>query len=178
MTIGQIKIIQHPTSQKQTERLHVEFSCKCEVPSGTQVLYQWFKDDQELEGKTSDTLLLDSVRMQDFGWYRCQVSCSGDTRMEPVKSGPAELNVTPRPGKSENYCFVLFVLFFVLYETQINEPLIWVCERKGKFLNQAKGLIYPASWCLYHEKIGSAATPPGMLVNPISPPPPTCLCVK
>ena len=137
MTIGQIKIIQHPTSQKQTERLQVEFSCKCEVPSGTQVLYQWFKDDQELEGKTSDTLLLDSVRMQDFGWYRCQVSCSGDTRKEPVKSGPAELNVTPCPGKSENYCFVCLVFFFVLYETQINEPLIWVRERKGKFLTQA-----------------------------------------
>ena len=94
----------------------MEFSCKCEVPSGTQVLYQWFKDDQELEGKTLDTLLLDSVRMQDFGWYRCQVSCSGDTRKEPVKSGPAELNVTPRPGKSENYCFVCLVFFcFVLY---------------------------------------------------------------
>ena len=113
MTIGQIKIIQHPTSQKQTERLRVEFSCKCEVPSGTQVLYQWFKDDQELEGKTSDTLLLDSVRMQDFGWYRCQVSCSGDTRMEPVKSGPAELNVTPRPGKVR--IIVLFCLFFFLF---------------------------------------------------------------
>ena len=53
-------------------------------------------------------------RMQDFGWYRCQVSCSGDTRMEPVKSGPAELNVTPHPGKSENYCFVCLV-FFLLY---------------------------------------------------------------
>lgn len=48
--------------------------------------------------------------------------------------------------------FCLFVLFFVLYETQINEPLIWVCERKGKFLTQAKGLIYPPSWCLYHEQ--------------------------
>lgn len=68
--------------------------------------------------------------------------------------------------------FCLFVLFFVLYETQINEPLIWVHERKGKFLTQAKGLIYPPIWCLYHEKIGSAATPPGMLVDPISPPPP------
>ena len=69
---------------------------------------------------------------------------------------------------------VLFVwfFFFVLYETQINEPLIWVRERKGKFLTQAKGLIYPPSWYLYHEVIGSAATPPGMLVDRISPPPP------
>lgn len=74
--------------------------------------------------------------------------------------------------------FCLFGLFFALYETPINEPLIWVRERKGKFLTQAKELIYPPSWCLYHEAIESAAAPPGMLVDRISPPPlppPTCL---
>ena len=118
MTIGQIKIIQHPKRQKQKEGFRVEFSCKCEVPGGTQVSYQWLKDDQELEGKTSDTLLLESVRIQDFGLYRCQVSRSGDTGMEPVKSEPAELIVTPGLGKSENYCCAFFFLMKHRFHTK------------------------------------------------------------
>ena len=118
LTIGQIKIIQHPKRQKQKEGFRVEFSCKCEVPGGTQVSYQWLKDDQELEGKTSDTLLLESVRIQDFGLYRCQVSRSGDTGMEPVKSEPAELIVTPGLGKSENYCCAFFFLMKHRFHTK------------------------------------------------------------
>lgn len=94
----QIKIVQHPTSQSRTEGSFVKFSCKCEVQSGTQVSYQWYKDDQELQGKTSDTLVLEPVRMKDFGCYRCLVTRLCDTRVE-VKSKRADLNVIPPHGK-------------------------------------------------------------------------------
>ena len=109
----------------------MEFSCKCEVPGGTQVSYQWLKDDQELEGKTSDTLLLDSVRIQDFGLYRCQVSRSGDTGMEPVKSEPAELIVTPGLGKSENYCCAFF---FLMKHRLLSQRYGYVKEKVNSFL--------------------------------------------
>ncbi|KAL9971593.1 hypothetical protein ACROYT_G017773 [Oculina patagonica] len=99
---GQIKIVQQPESQKQTEGLRVEFTCKCMVQENYEVGYQWFKDGMELQGQNTCSLVLNSVEMRDFGCYRCQVTRVGD-ESQPVTSDPAFLEVDPRGGMRRKY---------------------------------------------------------------------------
>lgn len=93
---GQIlKILQHPQSQNWTEGSRVELTCRCEAQVGTEVSYQWYKDDEELQGRTTPTLVLNPVRMRDFGCYKCHMTHLGDAG-EGVTT---VLDVTPLPER-------------------------------------------------------------------------------
>ena len=94
--------MQQPKSQNQTEGSRVEFSCECQLQGNCQVWYQWLKDDTELQQQNNASLFLDSVKMPDFGCYRCSIHVThkGDHR-EAVKSEPAVLEVAPCEGKSK-----------------------------------------------------------------------------
>ena len=99
-----IMIEEHPKSQEQREGSTVEF--KCEVQGRKGVSYQWFKDrTTKLQGQNSAILVLDSVKLRDFGCYTCEVK-SIDGR-QCVESSPAMLDVTPGDGMSK---FILSVL--------------------------------------------------------------------
>lgn len=64
--------------------------------------YQWFKDGTELQGQNASSLVLDSVKMRDFGCYRCRVTHTGD-ESGSVTSDPAFLDVFPCGGMSEYF---------------------------------------------------------------------------
>lgn len=72
-----------------------------------EVRYQWFKDDTELQRQNSCSLVLDSVKMCDFGCYSCQVTRIGG-ESQPVTSDPADLEVVPCDEMSKYfwYCVV------------------------------------------------------------------------
>ena len=89
-------------SQNQIEGSRVEFTCECQVQGNNEVWYQWLKDDTELQQQNNASLILDSVKMHDFGCYRCHISHRGGDG-EAVTSEPAFLEVSPCEGKSE-YC--------------------------------------------------------------------------
>ena len=65
------------------------------------MLYRWFKDEQELPGGNNSTLILDQLKMQDFGSYRCEVRSDKRDDVRCVESNVVELDVTPAEGKSE-----------------------------------------------------------------------------
>ena len=69
---------------------------QCTVRECQQVFYRWYKDEQELQEENNSTLILDSVKVQDFGFYKCEVR--SDKRYE---SNVVHLDVTPAEGKSE-----------------------------------------------------------------------------
>ena len=77
----------------------VEFHCT--VRGCQQVLYRWFKDGQELQGKDSSTLILDPLKVQDYGFYNCKVRIDKHDDSSCVASEVVELDVTPAEGKSE-----------------------------------------------------------------------------
>ena len=92
-----IIIEEHPKSQKQREGSTVEF--KCEVHGRRKVSYQWLKDGTKIQGQNSAILVLNSVKLRDFGSYTCDVK-SIDGR-QYVESHPAMLDVTPGDGMSK-----------------------------------------------------------------------------
>ena len=65
------------------------------------MLYRWFKDEQELPGGNNSTLILDPLKMQDFGSYRCKVRSDKRDDVPFVPSNVVELDVTPAEGESE-----------------------------------------------------------------------------
>lgn len=76
---------------------------KCKVQGQNRhLLYRWFKDDVEVIGQDSASLVLDAVQLKDFGRYTCYVSYP-DSFGEGEKSFPATLDVVPQPvnGMSE-----------------------------------------------------------------------------
>lgn len=89
-----IELFSHGPAKPQAGS-RVEYQCK--VRGSQQVFYQWFKDGQELQGQNMSTLTLDPLRMQDFGFYKCQVRIGSIC----VASKVVELNVTPARGKSK-----------------------------------------------------------------------------
>lgn len=98
----QIKLVQQPISQNQREGSRVEFTCECQVQGNSEVWYQWFKDDTELQQQNNASLILDSVKMHDFGCYRCCITHRGG-HGEAVTSKPAVLEVSPCEGKRLKY---------------------------------------------------------------------------
>lgn len=52
----------------QNVRLH------CKALGHQPLLFQWFKQRDELRGKTENTLLLQNVSQQDEGFYLCRVA--------------------------------------------------------------------------------------------------------
>ena len=77
---------------------------KCEVQGRKEVSYQWFKDGTKLQGENSPMLILDPVKLRDFGCYSCEVK---STDGQCVESYPATLDVTPGDGMSK---FILSVV--------------------------------------------------------------------
>ena len=102
-----LRIEEHPTSQETKEGSTVEFKCK--VQGKKKVLYQWLKDGAEIQGQNSCTLVLDSVKLRDFGCYACEVRYA-DSQLgsECVESSPAELDVTPCDGMSKYFYYWLW----------------------------------------------------------------------
>ena len=91
--------MQQPISQNQREGSKVEFTF--EVQSDFEVWYQWFKDGMKVyQQENVASLILDSVKMHDFGCYRCRITHSGGYG-EAVTSLPAFLEVSPSEGKSK-----------------------------------------------------------------------------
>ena len=77
---------------------------QCTVRGGQQVFYRWYKDQQELQGEDNSTLILDPVKVQDFGSYKCEVRSGKRYDSSCVESNVVDLDVTPAEGKSElNY---------------------------------------------------------------------------
>ncbi|XP_067040155.1 uncharacterized protein [Acropora muricata] len=101
-TLGQswqeVIIKRSPNSPEVQAGSRVEF--RCEVNGCQQVLYRWFKDEQELPGGNNSTLILDQLKMQDFGSYRCEVRSDKRDDVRCVESNVVELDVTPAEGKS------------------------------------------------------------------------------
>lgn len=54
------------------------------------VQYQWFKDDEELPGENSDTLIIYDIDYQDAGLYTCQIT---DETPATIMTRAAQLNV-------------------------------------------------------------------------------------
>ena len=53
-----------------------------------------------LQGEDEGTLVLKSVKLLDFGWYKCVASCE-DPHNLSVESSLAEVDVVPRDGTSK-----------------------------------------------------------------------------
>ncbi|XP_022810187.1 uncharacterized protein LOC111347188 [Stylophora pistillata] len=87
-----ICIVSQPKAQKKEEGSTVDFQFK--VRGQGNLMYQWLKDDNELPGQNSDTLVLKCIELCDFGHYHCLVS-SQDGFCGSVRSSPAELDVIP-----------------------------------------------------------------------------------
>ena len=66
-----------------------------------QLFYQWLKDEHELQGENNSTLILDPLKVQDFGFYKCEVRNGKRDDSSCVASEIVELDVTPAEGKSE-----------------------------------------------------------------------------
>ena len=97
--VESIRIEEQPSSQKQKEGSRVELRCK--IQGRNDVTYQWLKDGEELKGQNSSTLVLNLVKLCDFGFYVCKVRCTDNSASSIcVESSPAELNVTPQDGRS------------------------------------------------------------------------------
>ena len=79
----------------------VKFQCTVRGCQQDLVFYRWFKDEQELQGEANSTLILDPLKVQDFGSYRCEVRSVKRDDSSCVESAVVELDVRPAEGKSE-----------------------------------------------------------------------------
>ena len=72
------------------------------MQGNSEVCYQWLKDGTELQAQNNSSYVLDSVKMRDFGCYRCCIRLTHiGGHKEAVKSEPAFLEVAPHEGKSK-----------------------------------------------------------------------------
>ena len=99
-----IKIEVEPKYQEQKEGSRVEFMCNVHGKSEVFYNYRWSKDGTEIQGQNNSTLVLDCVKMRDFGCYACKVS---DTDGPCGCEKSVQLDVVPRDGMGE-YCLSCF----------------------------------------------------------------------
>ncbi|XP_074620490.1 uncharacterized protein LOC141879213 isoform X2 [Acropora palmata] len=93
--LKEVTIKRSPNSPEVQAGSRVEFRC---VGNGChQVLYRWFQDGQELPGENNSTLILNPLKMQDFGSYRCEVRSD---KRDDERCVESELDVTPAEGES------------------------------------------------------------------------------
>lgn len=52
----------------------VTLQCSALDPTGSDLSFQWFKDDHPIPGQSSFALVFDAVEQSDAGTYTCQVS--------------------------------------------------------------------------------------------------------
>ena len=96
--------MEQPSSQKIKEGLNVELVFRCKARGNSKLTHQWYKDGQMLQRGLESTLVLNSVTLLDFGWYKCVASCKDSSSLS-LESSLAELNVVPRDGTSK-YMYV------------------------------------------------------------------------
>ena len=112
---GEIKIVKEPSSQEIQEGSKVELVFKCKAQGNRKLTYQWNKDGTDLKGKNEGTLVLKSVTLPDFGWYKCLASCKDSSHS--VESALAELDVIPRNGTSKYWTVTQCVKKLILFRT-------------------------------------------------------------
>ena len=66
-------------------------------------------------GQRNSSLVLDPVKVEDFGNYKCEVKYDDGDSEKCVTSLPAELDVIPSDGMSECQLFANYHLFWVLH---------------------------------------------------------------
>ena len=93
--IAALEIIQMPRSQAIQEGRKLVLSCR--TRSLPDVSYRWIKDDIEIPGANRSDLVLEPVRMQDFGRYFCRVWDKSGS----LTSEPADVDVFPSPHMSK-----------------------------------------------------------------------------
>ena len=84
-----------PRSQAIQEGRKLVLSCR--TRSLPDVSYRWIKDDIEIPGANRSDLVLEPVRMQDFGRYFCRVWDKSGS----LTSEPADVDVFPSPHMSK-----------------------------------------------------------------------------
>ena len=84
-----------PRSQAVQEGRKLVLSCR--TRSLPDVSYRWIKDDIEIPGANRSDLVLEPVRMQDFGRYFCRVWDKSGS----LTSEPADVDVFPSPHMSK-----------------------------------------------------------------------------
>ncbi|XP_074620483.1 uncharacterized protein LOC141879205 isoform X2 [Acropora palmata] len=110
----------------------VEFICTGR--ESQQVFYQWYKDGQELQGQDNSSLILDPLKVQDFGFYKCEVRSDRRYDSSCVESNVVDLDVTPAEGKSYRKLSEVFDRDLDLKETVANllEKETTVCGKAYK----------------------------------------------
>lgn len=124
---GQIIIKQEPKSQSVEAGSNVQFECKAQ-DTHSRLIYQWFKDGTPLHSRAKNDeaiLRLKSVKMGDFGCYKCHVS-SMDNPSVYVESDPGELDGTP--GEGTRYKCL----------TEVKRQDFNTYERVGRLLSQKR----------------------------------------
>ena len=85
-----------------------------------EVIYQWFKDEEELPEEKSPSLIRDPLKVKHFGSYKCELrSCDADQHnLSFVTSHTAELDVTPSDGTSEliHHCVYISITKIWFYQ--------------------------------------------------------------
>ncbi|XP_072038185.1 mucosa-associated lymphoid tissue lymphoma translocation protein 1-like isoform X2 [Amphiura filiformis] len=91
-----IDIVRHPQSMVCSIGEAVTLACSGSASGQSALLYQWFKDQQEIPGSTSPELIFNAVKPEDRGKYQCRVSNTFIT----VWSNHATIDMqgVPRPG--------------------------------------------------------------------------------
>ena len=107
------KVMVQPRHQEQKEGSRVEFECN--ISGEREARYQWFKDDSKIQGQRNPSLVLDPVKVEDFGNYKCEVKYDDGDSEKCVTSLPAELDVIPSDGMGECQLFANYLLFWLLH---------------------------------------------------------------
>ena len=102
-----------PRCQEQKEGSRVEFECN--ISGEREARYQWFKDDSKIQGQRNPSLVLDPVKVEDFGNYKCEVKYDDGDSEKCVTSLPSELDVIPCDGMGECQLFANYLLFWLLH---------------------------------------------------------------
>ena len=80
----------------------MEFQFK--VQGKEELLYQWLKDGVELPEQNDTSLILERIKLRDFGWYKCRVRYQ-DSFGIAIESSRAWLDVIPQiQNGTSKYC--------------------------------------------------------------------------
>ena len=107
------KVMVQPRYQEQKEGSRVEFECN--ISGEREARYQWLKDDSKIQGQRNPSLVLDPVKVEDFGNYKCEVKYDDGDSEKCVTSLPSELDVIPCDGMGECQLFANYLLFWLLH---------------------------------------------------------------
>lgn len=88
---GETAITTHPQSTQVCSGENVNLSV---IASGSNLTYQWYKNDNKMTGKTADNLAFTNVISDDAAAYYCEVSSSCGN---PINSNIANLTVLESP---------------------------------------------------------------------------------